>query len=288
MRRMRKMYILLALCLVLAMLPAASAYAADEGSLWLRQMPTNDGVTIAVCADTAVASGVITITYHSDVLTLQEVTMEDAHVLVHAVNDQKAGQVRISWIGTGAAVDGGYVLLRLRFTGEHDLSAVMTGSAYTTEGDAVPVSILNLTDITAAIMQAETLQAEDYTSDSFAAVQASLQAARELLSPETVTQAQLNTAAQQLTAAMENLEEYVPEPPPTEPTEPAPTDPAPTQPKPTQPGSEPAETDPTQPSTQAPTIAPKRDNSWMLIALGALLAVAAVAAVVILKKRGNK
>ncbi len=292
MKKMRKLYSLLALCLVLAMLPITPTAAAESGNLWLRQTPTNEGVQIAVCADTCMASGVITITYDSSVLTLEEVTLEDAHVLAHAINDQKAGQVRISWIGTGAAVDGGYVLLRLRFTGEHNLSATMTGSGYTTEGDAVPVATLNLTGLTAAVMQAETLQADDYTEDSFAAMQAVLQAGQELLAVEAVTQAQLDAAAQQLTAAMENLEEYVPEPPateppaptdPTAPTEPAPTDPAPTQPKPTNPK-------PTQPAPTEPVEkpVPKKNDTLLIVAGVALGLVAIVAVVVILKKRGKK
>lgn len=288
MGRIRKFAILLALCLVLAALPITSAAAAQSGNLWLRQIPTGDGLTIAVCADTAVASGVITITYDSDVLSFQELTVDSAYVLAHAANDKEAGTVQISWIGTGSDAAGeGYALLRLRFEGNADQSAVLTGTVYDAAGNTIAITTLNLTGATAAVMEAETLKAEDYTADSFASVQAALQEADDLLALETVTQAQLDAAAQKLTAAVENLVVYVPEPTPPTPTEPAPTDPAPTEP--TQPGSTPAQSDPTQPSaTPAPQPQPQGDNSWMVIAVVVLCAVAVVAAVVILKKRGKK
>lgn len=289
MGNIRKLSILLALCLVLCALPVASANAAESGSLWLRHLPANDGVTIAVCADTAVASGVITVTYASELLTFQELTVDSTYVLAHAINDQETGTIKISWIGTGANAAGeGYTLLRLRFEGPADQSSVLTGTAYDAAGNTLAITTLNLTGVTAAVMEAETLQAADYTADSFAAVQTAMNEANALLEQEAVTQTQLDAAAQALLTAVENLAVYVPEPEPTDPpaTEPAPTEPAPTEP--TQPGSTPAQTDPTQPSTQAPTIAPKRDNSWMLYVLAALVAVAAVAAVVISKKRGRK
>lgn len=289
----RKFSIILVLCLVLALLPVTSVNAAESGSIWMRQIPYN-GVTIAVCADAAVASGVVTITYNKDVLTFTELKVDSQYVLAHAANDKEAGTIKISWIGTGERSNAdGYVLMWLEFEGPADLSAVMNGTVYDASGNTIAITTLNLTGVTAAIMQAETLKAENYTTDSFATMQSAMQAANAMLERVAVTQGQLDAATQALVTAMENLVVFTPEPPPTQPpaTEPAPTEPAPTEPEPTdptQPGSTPAKPDPTQPSTQEPTIAPKRDNSWMLIALAAVLAVAVVAAVVILKKRGRK
>ncbi len=279
---MKKLSILLVLCLVLAALPVTSATAAENGSMWLRHIPTNDGVTLAVCADTAVASGVVTITYNSSVLSFQEMTVESTYVLAHAINDQEAGTIRISWIGTGAAVEGGYALLRLRFAGVADQSAVLNGMVYDAAGNAVQITTLNLTGMTAAIMQAETIKAEDYTADSYAALKTALDAANTLLAQEAVTQAQLDAGAQALSAAVKNLVAATPEPPATEPapTEPKPTDPKPTDPKPTQPTSvatDPVVTDPV----------PKKNDTLLIVAALVLCAVVA-AAVVILKKRGRK
>lgn len=299
MRNMRKLSILLALCLVLALLPVTSANAAEGGSLWLRYQPSVEGVEIHVCTDTNIASGVITVTYDASILEFAELLMSETFVQYYAVNAQEAGTIKISWIGTGVGAENpAWSLMTLKFAGVADQSATMTGTVYDFKGNTLAITTLNLTGATAAVMQAETLKAEDYTAESFAAMQAALQEAEALLAMETVTQAQLDAATQALVTAMENLVVYTPEPPPTEPpaTEPAPTDPAPTEPaptepaptEPTQPGSTAAKPNPTQPSTQEPTIAPKQDNSWMLIALAAVLVVAVVAAVVILKKRGKK
>ena len=290
MGKMRVFSIMLALLLVLTFVPTSQASATDYAcGVWLRQVPYGDGVTIAVCADAQVAAGVITITYNKDVLTFQQLKLENEYVLNHAINADEAGVIKISWIGTGAELDTkGHVLMWLEFAGMPDLSAVMTGTIYDAAGNKLAITTLNTTGLEAVMTQAETLKAEDYTADSFAAVQTALQEAKAVLNQAAVTQSQLDDAAKKLTSAMEHLVENTPEPPATEPapTDPVPTDPAPTQPKPTQPGSD---TKPTQaPTTQAGIVAPKRDNGWMIYALVAICAVAAVAVVVILKKRGRK
>lgn len=290
MGRVRKLAILLALCLVLALLPVTSANAAESGGLWLRHLPTDGSVTMALVADTQVASGIITVTYDPSLLTFQELTVDSAYVLAHAVNDKEAGTIKISWVGAGAD-SGAYVLMRLQFAGESLAVAELSGNVVNESGDEIAITVLDFGAYNAAFIQAAGLKAEDYTADSFAAVQAAMQSAEALWAVEAVTQAQLDAATQALLTAVENLVVYTPEPPPTEPpaTEPAPTEPAPTEP--TQPGSTPAKPQPTQPTTQAPAPAPKGDNGWMLIALavlGVVAVVAAVAAVVIFKKRGRK
>ena len=294
MEKTRKVYILLALCLVLTMLPANSAHAADEGSLWLRHAPSPNGVEVYICADTAVASGVITITYEAGNLEFVELMVSDSFVAAYAVNDKEAGVIRISWVGTGfVPEEGAYGMMTLSFRGVSDQSMVMSGAAYDASGDTIAITTLNLTELQAAMMQAEALDAAAYTEESFAGVTAALESANELLGKAVVTQAQLNEAARQLAAAMENLEAYVPEPPPTDPpaptdpTEPAPTEPAPTQPqptdpKPTQPGTEPAPTEPVEKPV------PKKNDTMLIVAGVAIGVVLIAAVVVILKKRGKK
>lgn len=283
--------ILMALCLVLACVPVNQAAAAEEsGSLWLRHLPIDGGVTMALVADTAIGSGVITITYDKDVYIFQELTVDSAYVLAHAVNDKEAGTIKISWIGKGAE-SGAYVLMRLQFVvnfaSAGNLNVEFSGSVQNVNGEAVAITKLDFGAFNVAAYQADNLKAEDYTDDSFAAVQAALAAGNAQANVETVTQAQVDAATQALKTAMDNLVVYVPEPEPTdptEPTEPAPTEPAPTQPAPTQPG----QTEPTQPATN-PTPAPQpQEDSMMLIAILAGCAVAVVVAVVLLKKRGKK
>lgn len=293
MRNMRKLSILLVLCLVLALLPVTSANAEESGSLWLRYVPGKQGV-MAICADEAVASGVITITYNPEWMTFQSVSVDSAYVLAHAVNDKETGKVVISWIAPkDNAAQGAHVLMFVEFTGiSDDEYAALTGTVQNASGEAMAITKIDLHAALDAEVDAEDLKAEDYTADSFAAVQTALQNLNNLLEQVATTQAQLDAATQALVTAMENLVVYTPEPPPTEPpTEPTepptePTEPGPTEP--TQPGSTAGKPEPTQPSTQAQAAAPEQDNGWMLIALAAVLVVAVVAAVVILKKRGKK
>lgn len=289
MRSIRKLSMILTLCLVLALLPVTSAHAAESGSLWLRHLPADGGVTMALVADTGIAGGVVTITYDPSQLTFQGLTVDSAYVLAHAVNDKEAGTIKISWVGKGAE-SGVYILMRLQFAADFlaggDPFVELSGSVQNVNGEAVAITNLDFGAFNAAAYQADNLKAEDYTADSFAAVQAALAAGNAQANVETVTQAQVDALTQVLVTALDNLVVYVPEPTPPEPTEPVPTEPTPTEP--TQPGSTPAKPDPTQPSSQTPAPAPKGDNSWMLIVL-AVLGVAAVAVVaVILKKRGRK
>lgn len=293
MRNIRKLSVILALCLVLALLPVTSAGAAEGGSIWLRHSATEEDYTIALVADTAIGSGVITITYNIDVYTFQELTVDSAFVAAYALNDKEAGTIRISWVGTGAD-SGAHVPMRLRFDANFltslDATIDLSGSIYSASGEEVAITGLDFGAFNAVARQAEKLKAEDYTADSFAAVQAALAAANAQANVETVSQAQVDAATQSLKAAIDALVVYVPEPEPTDPpaTEPTPTEPKPTDPKPTeptQPGSTPAKP---QPTTQTPAPAPKGDNGWMLIALAVLGLLAVAAAVVILKKRGSK
>jgi hypothetical protein len=305
MKHIQKLALVLTLCLLLTALPLTRAYAAEGGSLWLRHLPADGGETISLVADAPVASGVITITYDTSVYTFQELTVDDAYVLAHAVNDQEAGTIKISWIGTGSG-SGVHVLMRLRFAADFFVSGGhpsidLSGSVQNANGEAFAFTSLDFGALNTAIHEANGLKAEDYTADSFAGLKTALDAALAQGEVETVTQAQLEEATQALTKALENLEVFVPTPPPTDPTEPTeptqptepsqptePTEPAPTQPKPTdkptQPGSQPK---PTEPVVADPV--PKGNDTLLIVGAAlALCAVAAVAVVVILKKRGKK
>ena len=297
MEKKRVLAILMVLCLMLVFVPVNQASAAEYPcGLWLRQIPSGNGVTVAVCADAQVASGVITITYNKDVLTFQQLKLEDQYVLVHSINAEEAGVIKISWIGTGTEPKtDGYVLLWLEFAGMPDLSAVMTGTAYDATGNKLAITTLNTTGLEAAMTQAENLKAEDYTENTFANVQSALENAKSVLNQVAATQSQLDAAEEALNIAMESLV-YMPadpeptdpaptEPAPTEPapTEPAPTEPAPTEPKPTE--SRPTEPQPSQPAGQQPQ---EENDDILLIPILVGCCVPIVVAVVLLKKRGSK
>ena len=306
MKHLRKLIFVLALCLLLTAMPLNRAHAAEGGSMWLRHLSADGGQTLGLVADTSVASGVITITYDTAIYTFRGLTVDSAYVLAHAVNDKEAGTVKISWVGTGSG-DGVHVLMRLQFTADWTVSGgnptiSLSGSVQNENGEDFGFASLDFGPLNAAVREAEGLKAEDYTADSYAQVKSALDAALAQAEQETLTPAQLDAALQNLRAALDGLKAKEPTPPeptdpPTEPTEPPtePTEPAPTEPtepnptqkptdKPTQPGSRPAAT---QPVVSDPV---PKGNDTLLIVGGALAlcVVAAVAAVLILKKRGKK
>lgn len=261
MGRIRNLSRLLVLLLVLTLLLAPQASAAEEnGNLWMRQISNEDGVTIYICADAAVASGVISVKYHVGSLSFCELTVESDYVLAHAVN-AKAGNVQISWIAPAdAAAEEGHILMALTFTGKIYGDITLSGDVFDAAGEPIEITTLKTAELTSAIEAAQALQSADYTADSFAALQTVLSKAAALLEQTTVTPAQLDGALQDVNAAVSALARPQPE---TTPTEPNPTD---------------------------PVIDVAGGNGWVgiVIAFGAICAVGAVVAIVIMKKRGNK
>ena len=293
MKHLQKLTFVLALCLLLTALPVKRAFAADGGSMWLRHFLADGGESVALVADTTVASGVITLTYDTAVFTFKGLTVDSTYVLAHAVNDQEAGTLKISWVGTGAG-SGVHVLMRLQFAFNWWVSGGnpgigLSGSVQNTKGEAIGFTTLDFAALNAAVREADGLKAEDYTADSFAAVKAARDAAMAQAEVETLTLAQLEAALQTLKSALDGLKAKEPTPPdPTEPTEPTePTQPAPTEPKPTE--SKPVETKPTEPAaTQPADQDPQDEDGMMLIPILVGCCVPIVVAVVLLKKRGKK
>lgn len=267
MGRIQKITRLLLLLLVLTLLLTPQATAAEEnGNLWMRQIPTSDGVTFYICADSAVANGVITVKYHVGSLSFCELTVESDYVLAHAVNAKKPGAVQISWIAPAdATAEEGYILMALTFTGNNCENISFSGDAYDAAGEPVAVTMLEEAELTSAMEAAKNLQSADYTAESFAALQTVLSQTDALLEQIAVTPAQLDAALQDVNGAVSALVRLQPEP---EPTEPEPTEPEPTE----------------------PVIDVTGGDDWVgiVIAFGVICVVGAVVAVVIIKKRGNK
>lgn len=268
MGQIRKITRLSVLLLVLTLLLAPQAAAAEgNGNLWMRQISTDDGVTFYICADSAVASGVITVKYHVGSLSFRELTVESDYVLAHAVNSKNAGAVQISWIAPADVVaEEGHILMALTFTGKKGESISFSGDVYNAAGEPVAISILDVTELTSAMEAAEALQSADYTADSFAALQTVLSQTDALLEQIAITPAQLDAALQEVNGAVSALVRLQPEP---EPTGPEPTEPAPTEPGP---------------------VIDVTGDGWIgiIIAFGVICVVGAVVAVVIIKKRGNR
>ena len=86
--------------------------------------------------------------------------------------------------------------------GKNDIGA----SEYTEE------PIVDKTELEAAIKDAEAIEADKYTQDSYSALAEALDAARTVLADESAAQGQVNEAVESLRAAIENLVEIEPEP----------------------------------------------------------------------------
>lgn len=248
---------LLVLILLLVLLLSVSASAAETGAIWTCSNAAENEVTVLVCADASVASGVITVTFDRKELSFVDVTMNSDYILAHAVNSQTFGKVQISWIASGGYdAEDGHVLMQLQFEGASAESISVSGSAYGTDGNAIAVTALDFTALNTALAEVESKLVQDYTVSSFDAMLNAEKEARDLLKQEVITPSQIAAAAEKLTTALAQLEPKAP------PTTAAPTEPTP------------------QPNS----------NGWIGIAVAAVAVCAAiaVAVVVILKKRGNK
>lgn len=93
--------------------------------------------------------------------------------------------------------------------GKNDIGA----SEYTEE------PVVDKTELEAAVKDAEAIEADQYTQDSYSALTEALDAAREVLADESATQGQVNEAVESLRAAIENLVKVEPEPGTEEPGE---------------------------------------------------------------------
>lgn len=246
----------LVLLMVLALLLTAQAVAAESGALWLSTSVAEEGITANICADTAVASGVITVTYDKKALTFREVTMDETAVAMHAVNSKIPGKLVISWVApANCHVEEYQILMQIHFEGTDAGSISLSGGGNDLSGEAVAVTALDFIGLNTALSEVESKLVQDYTAGSFDAMLEAEKEARELLKKDIITPAQLAAATDKLNTALAQLEPKAP------PTVPATTDPA------------------SQPS-----------SGWIGIAVAAVAvcAAVAVAVVVIKKKRGSK
>ena len=246
----------LVLLMVLALLLTVQAVAAESGALWLSTSVAEEGITANICADTAVASGVITVTYDKKALTFREVTMDETAVAMHAVNSKIPGKLVISWVApANCHVEEYQILMQIHFEGTDAGSISLSGGGNDLSGEAVAVTALDFVGLNTALSEVESKQVQDYTAGSFDAMLEAEKEARELLKKDIITPAQLAAATDKLNTALAQLEPKAP---------------------PTAPATTPAE--------------PQPNNGWIGIAVAAVAvcAAVAVAVVVIKKKRGSK
>lgn len=222
MKRVNKFVRIIAVLVVMCMM-ATVAMAAEAGKVWLSVTQSANGqdTTALVITDTTVTDGLIRITYDSEKLTYQDVLVSSEHVAMHAVNADNAGEVLISWVAPeDYASDGSAItLIEVQFAGADD-ALELTGEAHDAEGNVIAIGSVDTSALEAAVEKAKTLEEEDYTEESWAALEEALKNAEDVLKDPTATQEEVDAAAEALEEAMEALEEK-PEEPTTAPTEPS-------------------------------------------------------------------
>ena len=211
--------LLLALVMVFSMAMTVSAAESDGSALSLQVSTGKGSVTVAVYLTGAenVTNGRFTVHYDAEALTLVDVQTSNVYA-VDSVNDLSAGSVSLAWVGSDLSAEKTLMLtltLEIAEGCTRDLTyTVASEGIYNAEGavevagDSVTVEYNAPADTTAlenAIAAAQTLNAEAYSADSFAEVEAALVQAIAVLADADATQAEIDAATKALTDAMAAL-----------------------------------------------------------------------------------
>ena len=211
MKPVNKLIRLFAVALVICMMLAVTANAAQAGHAWYYLTGSENGDTVvSIAADTAVTDGLVKLTYDPETLTYKGISFNSNCVAMHAVNAEEPGVVLISWVAPGeyTVTDGQALLLTVEFTGEAE-EITVTGEFHDADGTAMALATVDTASLEAAVDAAKALEEKDYTAESWKAVEEALKAAEAVLADPTRTPAEVEAAAAALEAAVEALEEYV-------------------------------------------------------------------------------
>lgn len=204
----RKVVTVLTMAALLCTLFAATAFAAESGSLWAA-VEQSEGTVALIVTDTTVTDGVVKVTYDSSVLTYESTEVTAEYVAMYAVNAEEAGVVLISWVAPGPyeLKDESVCLIRVNFSGKEEKNSItLTGTAHGEDGKE-----LNFADapdtaaLEKAIADAKALDESEYTEESYADVETALAAAEAVLADGTATQAEVDAAEEALRDAMDAL-----------------------------------------------------------------------------------
>ena len=139
----RKMLCALFVVTILCAMFATTAFAAEDGSLWMNNVANTQQNTtsVVVYADTVVSNGMVELRYDSSKLTYSSVTVSEQYVGTVAVNADTAGVVKIAWVAPGPYETNGadVALITVEFTGKSDNDVSVSGKVYDADGDLVTV-----------------------------------------------------------------------------------------------------------------------------------------------------
>lgn len=203
MNRVKKAICTAVALVLVCMMMAIPAFAAGEGSVWSNAVQNDGQTTVYIVTDTAVTDALVEVTYDADALSYQSVEVNEANVAMYAVNADQTGAVKISWVAAGEkAADDNQWLVKVTFTGEGDV----TVSGAVNGGNQVAFAALDTSELEKAILEAEGLYQDNYTTRSWRTLEKALELARKVLADPTADQGQVDAAAETLRNGVASLE----------------------------------------------------------------------------------
>lgn len=203
MKRVNKLIRALVMVMVVCAMLTSFVFAAGEGSLWIRNMESEQGTTAWIVTDTAVTDGLVELRYDPAVLTYESVEVNEVNVAMYAVNADEAGLVKISWVAPDETVpEENQWLIKVSFAGEGDVT--LSGSV--NGGETVDFAAVDTSELEKVILEAEGLYEDDYSSRSWKTLQKALGLAREVLADPTADQGEVDAAAETLNNGIASLE----------------------------------------------------------------------------------
>jgi len=210
MKAVNKLLRLLAVVLVLCVMMSTVAYAAETGKVWLSVAQSANGkdTSALIVTDTTVTDGLVKVTYDPAELTYKGVMVSSEYVAMHSVNAGEAGVVLISWVAPEAYESDGsaITLIEVCFEGASE-SIEAAGLAHDAEGNEIAIGTVDTSALEEALAKTEELTGEDYTEESWAALEDAKEAAEAVLTDPTATQSEIDEAAEALEEAIAGLEE---------------------------------------------------------------------------------
>lgn len=192
-------------CAMLAM----AVSAADDGAIWLNTVQTEDTATVFIVTDTTVTDGLVEITYDAETMKIENVVPDEAYVAYYSVNSNEDGVIKIAWVAPEPYETNGEGVspISVRFSTDGQAAATLTGTAYDEDGNEVSIrDALDTSELEKAILEAEALDEDKYTEDSYAALTEAVEAGEAVLNDPTATQTEVDAATAAIRSAIEALE----------------------------------------------------------------------------------
>ena len=214
MRKIIAALLSLVVCVMLPMSALAAETGTDETSYDVcLSVDVGDTVSVELTAMTAVTDGVVTITYDTSAVSVQEggyIAVSDA-VDMYSVNTSEDGEVKISWISTEATTGALFTLTFSLVTEVSDETFHLSGDVRDADNNAMTLvdpsskEQVDKTALQELYSASQKLTESAYTADSWAVLAAAQSAALTVLEDEWATQAQIDSALSDLADAIAAL-----------------------------------------------------------------------------------